>query len=478
MSLPFGVTVTTAETSQSAGTSTSTGTAFIVGIADQGVTTPVLVRSMSQYIAQYGPRTVTSSILYDEVETFFQIGEAQCYVLRVSNESAKPAKKALLDAGNKPTVVVTFKTAGTAGNNYKIETVTSGTETEAIILNSENEVLENSGRLTQANLLLFKSAYVEYTQSAEAEFTKNIPKTLAATALTGGENPTGLADANFDSALPLFVKTFGPGQVMMPERTSTTAHNAMLTHCKENNRFALCDIADSSVVATLIANKGSQTAGLAGYGMYTGSSVTIQGLTLGTTRTVKGSAVVAGLLAQVSKTGNDNQAPAGREWPLPPFVLGFTNTFSLENMKTLNEAGINSWAERGGTLCLYGFSTALPSTTDVIFWQASASRERMSLVAAAEIIGERFQFKTIDGRKQLLSKFQGELQGLGARHYAANALFGENAAEACLVNVSEPVNTLATMQAGELNAEMIVRISPFAQAVNILIVSTPITSAV
>src|ERR1700680_4932917 len=179
MSLPFGVTVTSSETPQSAGVSTSAGTAFIVGVFDQGVTTPVLIRSMSQLIAQYGPRTTTSSIAYDAVETFFQLGGAQCYVLRVSNSEAVAAKKVLLDAGNKPTVVVTYKTPGVAGNTYKVEVIKTGEEAEVLILNSEGEVLENTGKKTQAQILAYTSPYVTFTQAAESEFTTNTPKTLA-----------------------------------------------------------------------------------------------------------------------------------------------------------------------------------------------------------------------------------------------------------------------------------------------------------
>jgi hypothetical protein len=61
------------------------------------------------------------------------------------------------------------------------------------------------------------------------------------------------------------------------------------------------------------------------------------------------------------------------------------------------------------------------------------------------------------------------------RHWEADALYGETAGEAGAVVVAEPVNTPTTEQAGELNAELIVRISPVAYAVKILIVATPIT---
>ena len=187
---------------------------------------------------------------------------------------------------------------------------------------------------------------------------------------------------------------------------------------------------------------------------------------------------MAGLLAKVASKGNDNIAPAGPRWPVSPFVIGLVNTYTEEQMNELNTGGINNVAERHGVLCLFGDVTATPQTKDLIFYQYSASRERMRLVAEAEEIGERFLFATLDGRHQKRAKFQGELQGMIKRHWEVDALYGETAGEAGAVIVAEPVNTPTTEQAGELNAELIVRISPVAYAVKILIVATPITEVV
>ena len=102
----------------------------------------------------------------------------------------------------------------------------------------------------------------------------------------------------------------------------------------------------------------------------------------------------------------------------------------------------------------------------------------MALVSKSEVIGNSYLFKTIDGRKNLIHRFQADLQGVILRAWEAGALFGETAPEAGIVNVEEPVNTNTTIQNGELNAELVVRISPYANLVNIKIVSAPITEAV
>jgi hypothetical protein len=161
------------------------------------------------------------------------------------------------------------------------------------------------------------------------------------------------------------------------------------------------------------------------------------------------------------------------------FVSGFTNVFTLEQMTTLYEAQINSfYVTPAGVPCLYGFVSALPYSSDKIFWQASAGRERMRLKYECEQIAEQFLFKTIDGRGILLSKFQGALQGLIAKEWKKGALYGETAAESGVANLGEPVNTPTTAQAGELNAELKVRLSPYANSVAIVIVSVPISESV
>lgn len=479
---PLGVLVTTGETPQSAGIATQTGTAFVVGLTDQGPQSePGLVRSLSEYVSTYGPRTTTSAKVYDAVNTVFALGGNRCYVQRVGT-NAKVAELTLKDSGTKPTVLVEYATAGIAGNSYKIEVTTGGGKYEVLILNSSSEILEKTGKLeTQKELLEWSEkhkTYVKFTASAASGFTTNAPEKLTATALSGGLNTTETNAAAFTAAINFIPKTAGPGQIIAPGNTEESVHTALAEHASKNNRFAIGDLADSSNPATIIGAKGTISSSIAGYISFPASTCIIPGLTFGTTRTVAGSAVMAGLCAQVAATGNDNQAPAGRRFPLGSFVLGFTNTFLAEGMEELNEHGICPFAERFGVLCLYGFVTALSKNLDLIFWQASASRERMHLVAQSEEIGEEYTFATIDGRGQLLAKFQGELQGMIAEHWQENALFGDTAAEAGEVIVKEPVNTAKTAAEGELNAELIVRISPFAEAVRIRIVSTPVTEEV
>jgi hypothetical protein len=484
--MPIGVVVNTNELPQpSSGVPTSTGTLFAVGLTDQGPTTPTKCQTITDYTSVYGPRSATSATLYDALDTYFHEGGANAYVGRVSGSSAAAAALTLQDSAPHPTVTVTFKTAGVNGNNVFVVVSVASSKYTVTLQDANANVLETHGPFLNsagnAPLLAETSNLVNFTQATGSGNTTAAPVALTATALTGGLNPSGsdVADANVVTTLANFPSTLGPGQVTAPGKTTATVWNGLVAHAVANNRFALLNLSDSAVAATQIGSAGAITATAvqAGYAFFIASSVVVPGVTPGTTRTVTGDVVVAALRSQVSSTGNDNQAPAGRNWPLQ-YVTSFTNTYSPTDINTLNAAGINVFANRYGVLCLFGFSTYVPATTDSIYWQASAACERMALVADAQAIGEQYLFDTLDGRQLTLTAFQGALQGLIAQHWRNNALFGAAATDAGSVAVSAPVNTAATMAAGQLNAAMQVRISPFAQLVTVTITAVAVTQTV
>ena len=501
--MPLGITVKTGETAGSAGTSTSTGNAFFMGEAAWGPYTPLLVRSMAAFKESYGERSTLNSSLYDAVETFFQLEGAACYVLRLQ-EAAKASKKAqptgfeLTNTGAKKVISVEARYAGTYINEWTVEVVKKAAESANIILkNAAGEVIEETGYLAAPENLPwsgteFNTTYLTFKQLAAYAAEKAVQlETLGAVKMKtsqAGTNPT-IAESDAEAAPALFPKTLGPGQLCYPgtsgEAVKEKIHKAMGEHCLKTGqlRVALCDIGDSATVATLISNKKTYANNIAGSLAFFSSSATIPGVTLGTTRTVAASAVAAALCAQAAKSGNDSAAPAGVQWTqagqgLSPFVTGFTNTFSNENMTTLAENGINPFAERQNKPVLYDFVSALPRSTDKIFCQFSASRERMHLVWAGEEIAEGFLFKTIDGRGQLLAAFQGALMGMLKGQWEAKAIFGLTAPEASLVNVGEPINTLTTESEGQLNAEIKVRLSPYVESESLILISAPITEAV
>lgn len=482
------VKVTTAETPQSGGSSLSNGTAFVVGAASYGPEEPTLVRSLSEAESLYGPRSeAESQKLYDALNTFFALGGAKAYVNRVLGSGSAVGKLELETGGKTKVLIVESKYKGTFANQLEL-TIPSGGETISVTNALTGEVVETvkiGAKAETGGPYPKKTAYVTITEGSNYSTGKGEAlKELTITKLASGANPTP-TKAETTKAIEGFGKSLGAGQLIVPIATygvEEGVHTAMGEHAQKFNRIAICDLKEAGVekvtVATLKAEKGTYPTSISGYMLFTASTCVVQGVTIGTTRTVLSSAVVAGLCAQVSQTGNDNQAPAGESWPISPYVQSFTNPFKQTEVEELSTAGIISFKEVNGIPCLYGFVTALSEEKDEIFWQASASRERMALSAASEIIGNKYLFKTIDGQGILLHRFKGDLQALLLLHWKNKAIFGAEAPEAGIVNVDEPVNTPATEAKGELKAELIVKISPYANIVAIQIVSTPITERV
>lgn len=490
------ITVSTNELASTGGVPTNTGACFVAGTTDQGPPTggPPYVRcaSVQDYVNAFGARSSTSAALYDFIDEFFHDGgsTAVAYVTNVTDSTATTASLVLEDSGAFPTVQVSAKTPGTAGNDIHIDVENTGSDFTILIEDSTGDVLESHGPFTTtAELFADTSEYVTFVQATGTGNTTNIPANLASTPLAGGADASDLTDSSYVSALANFPASLGPGTVCLPGRTSATVWNGLDAHALQNNRFSVKDMVDSSSAATVVSAAQAQTVDSAsGYGMFIQGSLVLPGITPGTTRTCPGSAAVAALRAQVAATANQNVAPAGRRWPLT-YPFGFTEyfgplpalslptgSFSQADVNTMSAGGVNCFANYYGALCLFGFVTPISKTVDAEFWQASSVVERMNLVAQGQAILANYLFDDIDDAT--ITALTGDLSALGQAEYAAGALYGSTPSDAFTVLTGSPVNTAATAQAGQLNAQMQVRLTKYADTVNLLISVVPITEQV
>ena len=549
------------------GVPTGTGTAFVAGATDAGPppTGPGYVKclSLTDYTNAFGPRSSTSSTLYDWLDEFFADGGQAAFVSRATDTTATTAQLTTFDGNGHPTVNVNALTAGVGGNSTYIqitagtgptfsasaganqtvlsnvssfanigvgtpitgtgvpantyvsalsaasatvtltnavsaggaglnETLTPGNYT-VLVENSLGATLETHGPYytTAALIADTSSGLVTFAQSAGGGFTSDCPTTTAATALAGGANASDLTDSSHVTALTNLPSTLGPGQVALPGKTSSTAWSGLLSHAAANNRFAILDMTDSSSDSSIIGQAqqlGSNAN--ASYGMIIQGSLVLPGLTPGTTRTVPGSSAVCALRARMASTLNNNAAPAGPRWglsrpigfteyygPLPP-QSSSSGAFQQADVNSLEAAGVNVFANYYGTLCLFGFVTPVSKNTDAIYWQATASCERMNLIALSQAAMAPYLFQTIDGAGTTISAMNGDLQAIVQNEWGNNALYGATAALAGSVLTAPPVNTAQTAAAGQLNAQLFVRISPFADTVSISISVVPLTQSV
>jgi hypothetical protein len=477
----------------------STATTATLVLSDQGTHPTVVISALTPgldgnntYIVvvtatapTFTATTTTSSANLTAISSMANIGvgtqvtgtgiPANTYILSVNTGASSAVMTAPITGSGGAGVVITPHT-------YTVE-----------IEDNLGDILETHGPYyTTAQLYAdTTSLYVTWAQSAGGGFTAYAPAALTSTPLAGGADASDLTDSSAVAALAGFPPTLGPGTVALPGKTSTTAWQGLLAHAQANNRFAALDMADNSSSAAVIAAAGATGAAAnASYGTFIQGSIIIPGIAPNSTRTVPGSAGVAALRAQVAQTASQNQAPAGPVWGLS-YPLGFTEFFGpagaanlpagsyqQSDVNTMSTAGINCWANYFSVLCLFGFVTPVSRNSDQTFWQASATCERMALVADCQQALAQFLFKTIDGAGLLINSVITALQAIIANHWADNALYGATAADAGAVIALSPLNTPATEAQGQLNSQLQVRISPYADVIAAVVDIVPITQSV
>lgn len=333
------------------------------------------------------------------------------------------------------------------------------------------------------------SPAVTYTQSTAGSSTApGLPATISATSLTGGSDDR--ADAtitNWETALATFELTLGPGQVLAPGQTNTNLSgiwSALGTHALNYNRVAIADCDDNESASTIITDVGNafNSSGVGPIGFWVGD-LQMPGTVAGTVRFISPSPAIAALCARVDGAGNPNRAAAGTAYPFSyitgskSLVSGANATYNQNDLNTLNSAGINTFASKGGAFVNYGFVGSELPTTDAIRWQFNHLRMLMALQADAEVLGEPFVFSQEDGQGSDALDFANVLQARLSSYWSLGALFGQQSSDAFTVDCGPTVNTPVTQTAGQLNAAVSVRLSPFAQQVNIMLNAVPITQS-
>lgn len=475
-----GVTVKSRAVTPPRSAPTGTGPWFVAGLTAKGPTDrAVKIRNMGDYVTVFGPR-VSYGLLYDALDAYFHFGGSEAWVTRVVGAAATVATIALPGAAG--ALALSADAIGQGTSTLQVAVV-AGDAAGTIRLN----VLDTA----QGGALVEQSYDLPDTVSAVAWGNTSsyirvratgvvLPVVAAAAALAGGnDDRAAITDPIRIAALGLFLRNLGPGQVSYPGSTTPAIEAALQAHAQANNRFAVLDGVDTNADATLRAATaalvgGADPDGVITWSAFFGGWINIPGVVRNTVRAVPPSAAAAGLMAASDAGGNPNTPAAGPRGELD-YALSLTQPeWSDAQRASLNSAGVNVFRTVYGGVRLYGYRTLGPEATSN-WLSIGAARLRMAITAEAEAIGEAFMFAQLDGQGHRVAEFGGALNGMLMDFYARGALYGASPAEAFRVDVGSTVNTDATLNANELHAILSVRISPFAEAVIIEIVKTPIT---
>ena len=473
-----GVNVTLRPSPPTLGAPTDTGVWFVVGLADQGPLTPTLLSSMSDYANIFGAR-VSYSVVYDALDVYFREGGAHAYLKRVVGPAALTATKNLLDAGAAISLVASALGPGVSGNNisvgvragqgagtFVIFNVVGGVEVE-----TSPDLLDNPTAILWAQ----NSAYIRLAAGPSA----NDPAVVAASALAGGnDDRNNITDAQWQAALDSITSDFGPGQVSAPGRTSDIGHQQLVDHAGKHQRVAILDAPDTSTVATLTASAlGARVGSSSKFGAMFWPWLTVPGIVSGSVRNVPPSALIAGLLGRNDSGGlGPDQAAAGDQG-----VSLFTTALSQPALsdtvrQSLNQAGVDVIRSIYGTFRNYGWRSLVDPVAEQDWVNFGCGRLYMSIAANAQALAENYMFDKLDGKGNTIALFNGSLTGMLQGYYNNGDLYGASAGDAFFVDTGPTVNTPTTIANHELHAVLNVRMSEFAEMVQIEVYKKPITA--
>lgn len=288
-------------------------------------------------------------------------------------------------------------------------------------------------------------------------------------------------DADLTTALGLFTRDLGPGQVSAPGRTTATARLILANHGRDNNRVFVGaytnvnDVAALTAQATIagITPEAERVTGLFG------PWVVIPGLTPGSTRTISPESIVAAAMSRNDARGiTPNQPSAGDGFGVSPSAVDVTFSFSDVDRTTLNANGVNLLRSMFDGVRIYGYRTLADPSADANYISLANARLFMAIQAQLDAVAERFVFRQIDGQRMTISEFGGQLTGVLLPFWERGSLYGTNPQDAFHVEVGENVNTEDTIENGELLASVTLRMSEYAEEVVLDLVKVPTTEAV
>ena len=482
-------TVTTGPPSKN--TNKATGTWFVTGLTGAGPTgVAVPITSLTDYVNYLGAR-VTYGALYDALDEYFHDGGVLAYVSRVVGPAATAASVTLKDRAGSPLNTLTFTAAGQGvwGNNISV-VVANGTVANSYTISISNNgvtVFTTPNLFTPADALTVINAMsdwvslVNVTNANSVTAAPNNNPAVGTFSLTGGtDDNSNAAEANWTTALNVFqLGNLGPGQVSAPGRTTATSYQNITNHALAYNRVALLDVADSATASTLVTQAaGVQTGGSAAsdpsYGGMFAPWVIIPGISTtnpGSTspipnRVVPPTAFAAALMAKNDSKKDANNPAAGINGQ-SSYIIGTTQSYNAVDSGTLNAAGVNVIKNVYGTYELYGYRSL---ATDPNWVFLNNVRMRMQMIYDFDVIGESYVFSQIDGTGHVFASFGGDLSGKCQQYWTNGSLFGATAQQAFQVNTGPQVNTATTIAAGQINATVTVRLSPFGETVDINVI--------
>lgn len=283
--------------------------------------------------------------------------------------------------------------------------------------------------------------------------------------------------ATWAGVLDAFTADLGPGAVAIAG-IGPSADEFVGAHCATTGRLGIICGPESQSAANA-ATSAASAAGEDGgdHLVYVWPWVTVPGLE----DPIEPIGFAAGVRARAhTAPAGPAQSPLFVDYGTSRFVNGVETAVTDAEWETLNTAKVSTVRVVAGKLRQYGWKTVANPEGDSSGNLAGAQFRDLinAIVWDASQVAENYVGRLVDGRGVTLGSFAGDLTGVCARYAAAGSLFAKLDDEGAVldggyvINVGPDVNPLADLAAGELKAEIGVRLSPTAEFVTITIAAT------
>jgi hypothetical protein len=490
----------------------STGSWFVIGNASGIANVPVPVSSIGDFTKYFGRSvngsitgrytftsgsvTLDSTTIYDALDVFFREGGTNAYVVAMA-----PASGGTTATTTVGTNVYTANSIGTWANaasgstngliiTIANVTVNSYTTYNVTITYNGTTLATSPGLFTEIDIKNWVNSLPSLSSLCTVTTTTGssaLPSANTSVSVYLGSGTTSTAGSegstlptfptNGSTALATLSTLYGPGQVSAPGVTDNPSYALIANHAQAYNRVALLDGVSGATASTLVsavqtlqgaATDASYASIFAPWVIAPGIINTNPSGSTATTfsRTVAPSAFAAAKMSMVDINNDCNVPAAGVINGDATYITGIQTVYSATDRATLNSNGVNviRLIENTGQIALYGFRSC---SFDPNWVFLNNVRFRMQVVRDFDNIAENFVFQEIDGRGQLFAKLASALSGQCQAYWVRNSIYGQSPASAFSVNTGTALNTPATIGAGQINAQVNLRMSPFGELVSV-----------
>ena len=391
-------------------------TPFVVGELIRGLETPKLVRSKRELEATFGERTTDTAHTHDFLDAYFREKGGSAIVGRLLGPSAAKASVAFPDGAAATAITVTALEKGAwangaAGGLSADIDVSGATFNVKIYLDAV--LVEESGLVADgaaaAAWAAANSSYVSITDGVGGDPSA----TGSATNLAGGDDDfDGITQTEIDAVLARFTPDLGPGVIVLPGRTGSTAQLAAAAHGATHNRIVRADLPATDVVATLTAQAATLMADENADRIdMLAPLITCPGLTPTSVRYVPLSVLRCAAEARNDAAGISPNQPAAGDWAIAQYCTEATQVWDDDDLETLNDAGINVGRIVDGQLKVYGMRTAVDPNENPAGVSIGSARLRMAIHELARFRAEKAVFTEVDQGGVVLGNLKGQIQG-------------------------------------------------------------------